>query len=117
MASNDVDLLFSMPQPDGGMPVELVFGDAVLMVGEEGVQKDKDRPANSPRSLGGANTAGVMIYVDDAEAHCERAKRAGAKITYEPTVSDYGEDYWADKSYEAEDFEGHRWWFCERVRG
>ena len=27
MASNDVDLLFSKPQPDGGMPVELVFGD------------------------------------------------------------------------------------------
>ena len=30
---------------------------------------------------------------------------------------DYGEDYWADKSYQAQDLEGHRWWFCERVRG
>ena len=58
-----------------------------------------------------------MIYVDDAAAHCERARAAGGTITYEPTVSDYGEDYWADKSYEVEDLEGHRWWFAERIRG
>ena len=71
----------------------------------------------SPKSIGGVNTHGVMIYVDDADAHCKRARDAGATITYEPTVSDYGEDYWADKSYEAVDLEGHRWWFAERVRG
>ena len=96
---------------------ELVFGEAVLMVGDETVQKEKDRPAKSPREIGGANTASVMLYVDDAAAHCERARKAGATITYEPKVSDYGEDYWADKSYQAQDLEGHRWWFCERVRG
>lgn len=96
---------------------ELVFGEAVVMVGEESVQKEKDRPAKSPKAVGGINTAGIMLYIDDAEAHCERARKAGAKITYEPKVSDYGEDYWADKSYQAEDPEGHRWWFSERVRG
>lgn len=96
---------------------ELVFGDAVVMVGDESVQKDKDRPAKSPKSIGGVNTANIMIYVDDADAHCARARKAGAAITYEPKVTDYGEDYWTDKSYQAEDFEGQRWWFCERVRG
>src|SRR5881394_2992250 len=65
---------------------ELVFGEAVVMVGQESVQKDKDRPAKSPKAVGGVNTAGVMIYIDDAAAHCERARKAGAKITYEPSV-------------------------------
>lgn len=96
---------------------ELVFGDAVVMCGDATRQKDKQRPNGSPRSVGGVNTQNLMIYVDDAEAHCARSRAAGARVTYEPSVSDYGEDYWADKSYEAEDLEGHRWWFCERVRG
>jgi len=96
---------------------ELVFGEAVVMVGDEAVQQDKNRPAKSPRSVGGANTASAMFYIDDVDAHCARARKAGATITYEPTVSDYGADHWADKSYQAQDLEGHRWWFCERVRG
>jgi uncharacterized glyoxalase superfamily protein PhnB len=55
--------------------------------------------------------------VDDVDAHCERARAAGATILSEPTVSDYGEEHWADRGYEAEDPEGHRWWFAQRVRG
>ena len=72
-------------------------------------------PGRSPRSLGGANTQTVCVFVDDAEAHCERARKAGAKIVDEPTTSDYGEDYWSDRSYRAEDPEGHQWWFMQRV--
>ena len=51
-----------------------------------------------------------------ADAHCARARAAGAKIHQEPKTTDYGEDYWADRSYEAEDPEGHRWWITQRVR-
>ena len=96
---------------------ELVFGEGVIMVSEESRGQDKGRPAKSPKSIGGAVTMGIMIYVDDVNAHCERARSAGGKITYEPKVTDYGEDYWADRSYECQDLEGHRWWFAERVRG
>jgi uncharacterized glyoxalase superfamily protein PhnB len=96
---------------------ELVYGEAVVMVGDEETQEVKGRPMVSPASVGGANTQSVMIYVDDAIAHCERARKAGATIAYGPQVSDYGEDYWADRSYLAIDPEGHCWWFCERVRG
>ena len=96
---------------------ELVFGDAVIMICDEERAKTKGRVSRSPRSVDGANTQSMMFYIDDADAHCARARAAGAKITYEPAVSDYGEDYWSDKSYEAEDPEGHRWWFAERVRG
>jgi uncharacterized glyoxalase superfamily protein PhnB len=65
----------------------------------------------------GANTQGLFLYVDDIDAHCERARAAGAKVLTEPKVSDYGEEYWADRGYEAEDPEGHRWWFAQRIRG
>ena len=58
----------------------------------------------------------MMVYVDDAIAHCERARAAGARIIAEPAVHDYGEDYWTDRGYECEDPEGHRWWFYQRLR-
>jgi uncharacterized glyoxalase superfamily protein PhnB len=58
----------------------------------------------------------MAIFVDDAEAHCARARAAGAKIFREPKVDDYGDDYWADKTYGAVDPEGHHWWFMQRLR-
>lgn len=91
---------------------ELVFGDGLIMVGNA----DKREFCASPRSHGGANTQSLCVCVDDADAHCARARAAGAKITMEPEVHDYGEDHWADRTYQAEDLEGHRWWFMQRVR-
>lgn len=92
---------------------ELVMGDGLIMVGS--TQRGDRR--KSPRSIDGANTQSMMVYVADVEAHCERARAAGAKILVEPKTSDYGEEYWSDRSYEAEDPEGHRWWFAQRLRG
>ncbi|HWU88346.1 MAG TPA: VOC family protein [Kofleriaceae bacterium] len=97
---------------------ELTYGDdGLIMVGEE---TSPERPEavhrRSPASIGGANTQGIMLYVDDAIAHCEQARRAGAKILSEPSVTDYGEEYWMDRGYECADLEGHHWWFCERLR-
>ena len=92
---------------------ELVMGDGLIMVAS--TQRGDRR--KSPRSIDGANTQSMMVYVADVEAHCERARAAGAKILVEPKTSDYGEEYWSDRSYEAEDPEGHRWWFAQRLRG
>ena len=104
---------------DGGSieHCELVFGDAVVMVADERRQKPSGPRLASPLTTGAVNTQSVMLYVDDVEAHCARARAGGANITYEPKVSDYGDDYWVDKSYQCVDLEGHAWWFCERVRG
>jgi uncharacterized glyoxalase superfamily protein PhnB len=96
---------------------ELLFGEAVLMVGDERRQQQQGRPLVSPLSVQGSNTQSVMLYVDDASAHCERARAAGGTISSEPKVTDYGEGYWVDKSYQCVDPEGHHWWFAERVRG
>lgn len=91
---------------------ELVFGEGLIMLGSGA----GDPLRKSPRALGGVNTQALCVVVDDADAHCARARAAGAKIVMEPSTKDYGPDYWVDRTYEAEDLEGHRWWFMQRVR-
>ena len=97
---------------------ELTFADALIMVSQSG-----DRPLHpnfprgaSPKSISGANTQSLMLFVDDVDAHCTQARSAGARIIEEPAVHDYGPDYWADRSYGALDREGHLWWFTQRLR-
>jgi uncharacterized glyoxalase superfamily protein PhnB len=103
--------------PDGRVQhSELLYGEGVIMVGQTGKSNHPGRLTRSPKSMGGASTAGVMIYVDDVDAHCARARAAGAQIDEEPSLHDYGEDYWADRSYGAHDLEQHQWWFTQRVR-
>ena len=58
----------------------------------------------------------MMVFVDDVEAHCARARAAGAKIVAEPMTNDYGEEYWSDRGYEGEDLGGHHWWFYTRIK-
>ena len=97
---------------------ELTFGDGLIMVGHDRATYNKPNrrfPA-SPKSLDGANTQTLMVFVDDVDAHCARARAAGATISMEPALHDYGPDHWSDRSYGAIDPEGHNWWFTERVR-
>ena len=89
---------------------ELELGDGVVMVASARAAK------RSPRSLDGANTQSLFVYVDDVDAHCERARAHGAVIVSEPSVHDYGDEYWRDRIYEALDCEGHGWWFGQRLR-
>ena len=51
---------------------------------------------------------GVLVYVDDLDAHCERARSAGATILSEPEDTPHG------RHYRAADVEGHRWMFSAR---
>ena len=95
---------------------QLVLNGGVIMVGQAGLSPERPY-VRSPRGVGGANTQSLAVFVDDADAHCARARAAGAVIATEPATQDYGEGYWADRSYAAEDPEGHRWWFMQRLRG
>ena len=98
---------------------ELVFGDdGLVMVGPErgGALRRFETDVLSPLSAGG-NTQNLMLFVDDVDAHCEHARAAGARIVAEPELHDYGDDYWADRSYGCLDPEGHLWWISQRIRG
>jgi uncharacterized glyoxalase superfamily protein PhnB len=52
----------------------------------------------------------VQVRVENVREHCERARRAGAKILTEPVEHVYGE-----RQYNAEDFYGHVWDFTETI--
>jgi uncharacterized glyoxalase superfamily protein PhnB len=65
----------------------------------------------SPRSLGGKVSQRLYVFVDDVDAHYERARSAGAKVMGAPKEQFYG-----DRVYEVEDLEGHRWKFAQHVR-
>ena len=96
---------------------EITYGEAVVMVGAErrGADVKFGMQMLSPLTAAG-NTQSLMLHVDDVDAHCAHARAHGAKIVDEPAVHDYGEDYWADRSYGAIDPEGHFWWFTQRLR-
>lgn len=94
------------------------FGFTVrLRIGNHRVQMNVGDGAVTLRELRENETAGalgighsVTIRVEDADAHCQRAREHGARITLEPTTHMYGE-----RQYNAEDFAGHAWTFSESV--
>jgi uncharacterized glyoxalase superfamily protein PhnB len=102
---------------------ELVYGGAMIMVGGDakaGAADDADKPFKtryaSPLDLDGRINQSLCMFVDDADAHCAHARQRGATILSEPATHDYGDDYWSDRTYGANDCEGHQWWFMQRLR-
>jgi len=93
---------------------ELTYAGALFMVAD--LKPEKFPMRKAPTQVSGVNTQGIFVYVDDVEAHCARARAAGAKVVNEPTTTDYGEEYWTDRGYECVDVGGHHWWFAERIR-
>jgi uncharacterized glyoxalase superfamily protein PhnB len=53
-----------------------------------------------------ATTGELVVRVDDADAHCERARAEGAEIEYAPQDQPYGV-----REYGARDLERRRWAF------
>jgi uncharacterized glyoxalase superfamily protein PhnB len=65
----------------------------------------------SPQTVEGINTQFIRVHVPEGlDAHCERARAAGAVITDAPTDQFYGE-----RTYRALDPEGHLWNFAMTV--
>jgi uncharacterized glyoxalase superfamily protein PhnB len=81
---------------------QLGFGEGAVIVGDVRGERRPPRP--------GEVTHSVMVRVDDARAHCERAREHGARILMEPTDFEYGE-----RQYTAEDPAGHQWTFSETL--
>ena len=86
---------------DGGfVHCQMRLGESLISIGEEWSDDFK-----SPLKLDGKNTQLTSIQIDsDVDAHCERARAAGAVITAEPETQFYG-----DRTYRCRDPEGHHW--------
>jgi len=63
----------------------------------------------SARSLPAASS-GLVVHVDDVDAHCKQARACGAQVESEPRDMPYGQ-----REYGARDPEGHRWWFATQL--
>ncbi|MDP1630320.1 MAG: VOC family protein [Caulobacter sp.] len=89
---------------DGNLAhAQMAWGDSLVMVGSEWTAEHK-----SPASIDGLMTQTVHIQLADGDgtvdAHCERARQAGAVIVAEPDMQFYG-----DRTYRCKDPEGHIW--------
>jgi uncharacterized glyoxalase superfamily protein PhnB len=81
---------------------QMTFGDGAVVIGDVRSNRRPPRP--------GEVTASVMVRVQDANAHYERAKAHGARIVQEPQDHVYGE-----RQYTAQDPAGHEWTFSESL--
>jgi uncharacterized glyoxalase superfamily protein PhnB len=80
--------------------IQMNVGDGALVIVEQ---------AGAP-ALAYEQTQRVMVRVADVDAHCARARAAGAHIRSEPEDYPYGE-----RQYSAEDFAGRRWKFTQTI--
>ncbi len=89
--------------PDG-RPVhgEVFFGGTEIWLHRVTAEHDVAAPLDADMA-----GAGLVVHVADVDAHCARAREAGARIESEPADQPYGQ-----REYEARDLEGHRWWFA-----
>jgi uncharacterized glyoxalase superfamily protein PhnB len=93
-------LRFKDPESGAVTHAELELDGARVMLGQPGGDY------RSPKQTGSASVL-VAVYVDDVDAHFERARDAGAEIVDEPTDKPYGE-----RAYMASDLEGQQWSFA-----
>jgi uncharacterized glyoxalase superfamily protein PhnB len=85
---------------------QMRYGEHLISVGQEW-----DEAFKSPLKLGGKNTQLTSLSIDtDIDAHCERARAAGAVIVSPPQDQFYG-----DRTYRCLDPEGHHWSISQAV--
>ena len=85
---------------------EVRAGDSAIWLHRELAEHQLE----SPLAIDVANS-GMVVHVDDVDAHYERARSAGARIDSEPVDQPYGQ-----REYGARDPEGHRWWFAAPLK-
>lgn len=93
---------------------ELAFGDGEVMLGFASPHYRSPRRhaaecEHAARWLDNPYVVdGVLVHVDELDAHLERARAAGADILRGPDDQPFG------RLYAAADVEGHRWMFVQR---
>lgn len=84
---------------------------AQMHLGDAWIMLNSARPGSASPAQAGHQTQSLTVFVDDVDAHCERAKLAGAKI-----VEDLHETAYGERQYGVEDLEGHHWLFSRHAR-
>ena len=79
----------------------MAVGDSIFTVGLPSIH------GQSPKE---GVSAMLYIYVDDVDAHYQRAQAAGAAVALE-----LANQPWGDRRYQASDLEGHQWSFAQHM--
>jgi uncharacterized glyoxalase superfamily protein PhnB len=110
-----LELGMLLTDPEGRFAhAEVTWRGEPITVGGEWSSAELLGPASmkSPASLDGVGTQFVRLILEEGiDAHCERARAAGARITQEPETQFYGA-----RTYRALDLEGHVWNFSQTVQ-
>lgn len=94
-----------VPGEDGAIAhAQLTFQNSMIMLGS--VRKGEYDDLLIQPTNAGAVTQAPYVIVDDVDAHCARARAAGAEIVMEPADQDYG-----GRLYICRDIESHLWNF------
>jgi len=97
---------FVVPGPnDTIFHAQLTWGNGMIMLSSK-LDSEFNRLIKQPEELGGVESQSPYIIVDDADAHYERAKAAGAGIVIDIADASYG-----GRGYSCRDLEGHLWNF------
>jgi uncharacterized glyoxalase superfamily protein PhnB len=84
---------------------------AQMYLGEAWIMLNGARPGRASPAQVGHETQSLTIFVDDVDAHFEKAKAEGAKI-----VEDLHETAYGERQYGVVDLEGHHWLFSRHAR-
>ena len=94
-----------VPDGDGGVAhAQLTLGGGMIMLGS--AREDDFGDLVVTAKAAGAITSSAYVVVPDVDAHCARARAAGAEIVMAPADQDYG-----GRLYAARDPEGQLWNF------
>lgn len=93
-----------------GEPGEPVSG-AQVHLGNAWMMLNRARPGSASPAQLGHGTQSLTVFLDDVDAHFQRAKSAGARIVEDLHETEYGE-----RQYGVEDFAGHHWLFSRHAR-
>jgi uncharacterized glyoxalase superfamily protein PhnB len=84
---------------------------AQMHLGDAWIMLQRARPGRAtPAELGYA-TQSLTVFVEEVDAHFQRAKFAGARI-----VEDLNETVYGERQYGVEDLAGHHWLFSKHAR-
>jgi len=97
-----------VPGEDGAIAhAQLRFGNGMLMLGSDGAHDGPfDQLVRSPSNRDDSRPSSLYVIVEDADAHYEGARAAGAEILLEPEDPEYG-----GRAYTCSDLEGNVWTF------
>jgi predicted enzyme related to lactoylglutathione lyase len=84
---------------------------AQMQIGTAWIMLKRAADGESTPSQLGYGTQSLTIFLNDLEAHFQRAKAAGAKI-----LEDIHETVYGELQYAAEDLDGHHWLFSRHAR-